>query len=33
VPQQETRLLGPRGQAYRAAGLAGPAAGVDHAAD
>jgi small-conductance mechanosensitive channel len=33
VPQQETRLLGPRGSAYPGAGVAGSAAGVDRAAD
>jgi len=33
VPQQETRLLDPRARAYPGAGVAGPAAGVDQAAD
>ncbi|HEY1874832.1 MAG TPA: mechanosensitive ion channel domain-containing protein [Steroidobacteraceae bacterium] len=33
VPQQETRLLGPRGSAYPGAGVAGSAAGADRAAD
>ena len=33
VPQQETRLLEPRGRAYPGAGVAGTAAGVDRAAD
>jgi len=33
VPQQETRLLEARGRAYPGAGLAGPAAGADQAAD
>jgi small-conductance mechanosensitive channel len=33
VPQQETRLLEPRARAYPGAGVAGPTAGVDQAAD
>jgi small-conductance mechanosensitive channel len=33
VPQQETRLLEPRARAYPGAGVAGPGASVDQAAD